>query len=378
MSDAPDRALDLLLLEDNRGDARLLEEALKLWPRRHRLHVLTDGAEALAYLRGAGGNGAPRPDLVLLDLNLPGKTGGEVLVEMRNDPALRALPTVILTSSQAEADRARARALRADGFFTKPARVEQYADLLATIEVLIQQRDAAPAAAAGPERAPAQTRLRVLLVEDNAGYARLIRELLLEDLQTIATVQVAASLAQALEMTEACDIALVDLNLPDSVSRDTFDAIQRRAPALPIVVLTGFNDEAMAFWAVQAGAQDYLVKGSVERSQGVLSRALRYAVERKRIMCEKDRLIRELQDALAKVKTLSGLLPICASCKRVRSDQGYWQQVETYVQEHSNAMFSHGVCPECARRLYPSLFQDDPSGRRWFGDRLQANADKSG
>jgi len=65
--------------------------------------------------------------------------------------------------------------------------------------------------------------------------------------------------------------------------------------------------------------------------------------------------IKELQQAFGEVRTLSGLLPICAGCKKIRDDQGYWQQIETYISEHSDADFSHGICPECIKRLYPDL-----------------------
>lgn len=77
--------------------------------------------------------------------------------------------------------------------------------------------------------------------------------------------------------------------------------------------------------------------------------------DRKRAEEEREKLIQNLQDALAKVKTLSGLLPICASCKKIRDDKGYWNQIEQYISEHSDAEFSHGICPECVRRLYPEL-----------------------
>jgi PAS domain S-box-containing protein len=80
---------------------------------------------------------------------------------------------------------------------------------------------------------------------------------------------------------------------------------------------------------------------------------------RKKAEEERERLIGELQDALAEVRTLSGLLPICASCKRIRDDKGYWQQIEAYIQAHSEAEFSHSVCPECARELYPEIFEED-------------------
>jgi PAS domain S-box-containing protein len=81
--------------------------------------------------------------------------------------------------------------------------------------------------------------------------------------------------------------------------------------------------------------------------------------EQMRASQEREDLIDQLQEALAHVKTLSGLLPICSSCKRVRDDQGYWHQVESYVRDHSEAEFSHSICPDCATRLYPDLYQPE-------------------
>ena len=82
-------------------------------------------------------------------------------------------------------------------------------------------------------------------------------------------------------------------------------------------------------------------------------------IERKRAEESQKRLILRLQKALAEVKTLSGMLPICASCKKVRDDQGYWKQIERYIIEHSEAKLSHSICPECARKLYPELFGEE-------------------
>lgn len=81
--------------------------------------------------------------------------------------------------------------------------------------------------------------------------------------------------------------------------------------------------------------------------------------ERQRAEEKQKDLILELQKALAEVKTLSGMLPICASCKNVRDDKGYWKQIESYLSEHSEAKFSHGICPECAKKLYPELFEEE-------------------
>lgn len=83
------------------------------------------------------------------------------------------------------------------------------------------------------------------------------------------------------------------------------------------------------------------------------------STERKRAEEKQKSLILELQKALAEVKTLSGMLPICASCKKVRDDKGYWQQIESYLLDHSETKFSHSLCPECAKKLYPEFFEEE-------------------
>ena len=81
--------------------------------------------------------------------------------------------------------------------------------------------------------------------------------------------------------------------------------------------------------------------------------------ERKRAEEERERLIAELKEAMGNIKTLKGLIPICASCKKVRTDEGFWQQVEVYIREHSEVEFSHGLCPDCLKKLYPQLTEDE-------------------
>lgn len=88
--------------------------------------------------------------------------------------------------------------------------------------------------------------------------------------------------------------------------------------------------------------------------------AIKYEMEnRKRAEIEKDKLIIELKEALSTVKTLSGLLPICASCKKIRDDNGYWNQIESYIQTYSEAEFSHGICPDCVKKLYPDMYENN-------------------
>ena len=81
--------------------------------------------------------------------------------------------------------------------------------------------------------------------------------------------------------------------------------------------------------------------------------------ERKSIEIERETMVLELKAALADVKILSGLLPICAVCKKIRDDKGYWNQIELYIRDHSEAEFSHGFCPDCAKKLYPDLYNGE-------------------
>lgn len=196
--------------------------------------------------------------------------------------------------------------------------------------------------------------MNILVVEDDAQFARLLIAMLAQDSEPHVVVH-AACLADALARLaeRQFDAVLIDPGLPDSKGLPTFRAARDRAGDAPVVVVSGTRDDALALEAIREGAADYLVKGGLT-SQGV-QRVVHHAVERKRLLLEGERLVRELQAALAEVKTLHGIIPICASCKRIRDDAGAWQQLEVYVRERSDAEFSHGVCPACAIKLYGDL-----------------------
>jgi two-component system, chemotaxis family, response regulator Rcp1 len=119
--------IEILLVEDNPADVRLTWEALKETETRSHLHVIEDGVKALSFLRGEGDDeGRPKPDLILLDLNLPKKDGWEVLDEIKRDNALKHIPVIILTTSQAEQDILRSYQLCASAYIAKPVDVGQF------------------------------------------------------------------------------------------------------------------------------------------------------------------------------------------------------------------------------------------------------------
>ena len=313
--------------------------------------------------------------------------------------------------------------------------------------------------------------VRLLLIEDNAALADMLREILAGASQRFL-VEVRDTLAGGIERLRqgSIDVVLLDLILPDSVGAPTLNRLHAVDADVPIVVLTAMEEENLALQAVRDGAQDYLVKGEINRVQMV--RSIRYAIERKRSeeahlrlaaivasshdaiigmnldgaivswnggaegiygytaaealhqstslliptdasdqmpalferlkqgeqvkdfetlartkdgrtfhvavsispvvnsrgrrigfsmmarnveerkRAEKERedLIARLQSALSQVHALKGLLPICASCKKIRDDKGYWTQVEEYVKARSSAEFTHGICPDCLER----------------------------
>jgi DNA-binding NtrC family response regulator len=151
------------------------------------------------------------------------------------------------------------------------------------------------------------------------------------------------------------DLILADLTLPTFNGIAALAIVQERYPDIPFIFVSGTIGEELAIETLKRGAADYVLKDRLSRLVPAVNRALREGEERvilKRTEEEREKLIHELQEALAKVKTLSGMLPICASCKNIRDDKGYWNQIESYIRDHSEAEFSHSICPDCKKKLY--------------------------
>ena len=135
MSDELSAPIEILLVEDNPGDVRLTQEALKEGKILNNLHLAKDGVEALSFMRREGEyDNAVRPDLILLDLNLPKKDGREVLVEIKKDDELRRIPVVVLTTSRAEEDIIKTYDCHANCYITKPVDFDQFINVVKSIE----------------------------------------------------------------------------------------------------------------------------------------------------------------------------------------------------------------------------------------------------
>lgn len=193
---------------------------------------------------------------------------------------------------------------------------------------------------------------RVMVVEDDVLIAEDIR-ISLEDMG----YHVCAAVSSGEEAMEQVAKQTPDVILMDIILRGGMDGVEAAAGIgrqyhIPVVFLTSFADEETLDRARAVGPFGYLVKPFEDRE---LRATLEMALFKHRAEQERERLIRELEEANAKIKTLRGILPICGYCKKIRDDQGYWDEVEVYVRNHSEAEFSHSLCPECYEREIRAL-----------------------
>jgi AmiR/NasT family two-component response regulator len=197
--------------------------------------------------------------------------------------------------------------------------------------------------------------VEVLLAEDDPLVSEMIRGTL-EDLGYRVAGE-AIDGQQAIELTRTLqpDVVLMDIEMPKKNGIEATRDIYEFCPT-PVVILTAYETAALVEQASVAGAGAYLVKPPKARE---LERAIMIAMARFRDLIALRNLNEELRAALAKVKLLSGLLPICASCKKIRDDRGYWQQVEVYIRNHSEVEFTHGMCPDCMARYYPDYYEGE-------------------
>jgi PleD family two-component response regulator len=172
-------------------------------------------------------------------------------------------------------------------------------------------------------------------------------------------IKTAAGGEQALEIVQkdSPDLILLDIKMNGMDGFETCLALKKSGATrdIPVIFLTVSKETETIVRGFTCGGVDYISKPF--RQEEVCAR-VRTHLSLRALMTEKEKLIAELQQALAKVKTLSGLIPICSSCKKIRDDKGYWNQIETYIRERSDADFTHSICPKCAKILYPGLLKD--------------------
>jgi len=197
-------------------------------------------------------------------------------------------------------------------------------------------------------------RVKILIAEDNFLVGEMIQGVA-EDAGCIVVGR-ANDGRQAVEMTTELlpDVILMDIKMPNLNGIEAAEIIQDRCPT-PIVILTAYNTPELLKEVSAVGVGAFLAKPPKVRelSQAIVIARARFGdlLSLRRANDVLQSCTRDLEGALAKIKTLRGLIPVCDSCKKIRRDTGYWQQLEEFIAEHSEADFTHGLCPECLKQM---------------------------
>lgn len=192
--------------------------------------------------------------------------------------------------------------------------------------------------------------MRILIAEDDftsrGMLAAVLRKAGHEPVETVNGLEA----WKALQQSDAPRLVILDWMMPEMDGLEVLRRVRAVGSDRPpyILMLTSKTDKAAVIAGLDAGANDYLTKPFDAGELRARVEVGRRLVELEDALAGK---IGELQRALAEIKTLRGIVPICAWCKKIRDDEGYWSQVEVYVHDHSEADFTHGICPECMKKL---------------------------
>jgi phosphoserine phosphatase RsbU/P len=191
--------------------------------------------------------------------------------------------------------------------------------------------------------------MRVLIAEDDRISRRFLEHSLTASGYDVVATANGDEAWSALEAPDAPRLAVLDWVMPGLQGPEICRRIRERTEPIPtyVILLTSRSAKQDIVAGLRAGADDYLTKPfDAEELRARVQVGVRLLELQQRLAAQVDELAR----ALARVKQLHGLLPMCAWCKKIRNDSNYWQQVEVYISEHSDAQFSHGICPDCYRR----------------------------
>ena len=373
--------LDILIVEDSRTQAEELRYILE--KKDFRVSLAVNGKEALHFLQRR------IPDIVITDILMPEMDGYELCKRIRADEKLKDVPVILVTSLSEPTDVIKGLEAGANNFITKPYD-EKY--IISRIEYLLANRElrrnaetdmGAKVFFSGHNYFITAERLQILdlLLSTYESAYHQNRELLTtqkklresnEQLQEekAKTESIIAAIGDGISIQDL-DHTIVYQNqihistFGDHRGEKYYQAYRHNeSPCDPCSFLTTFKDGGIhsneMIAPVANGTSCFEVTTSPLRDAagdiiaGIA--VVRNVDQRKKLEQERENLITDLQEALANIKTLSGLIPICANCKKIRKDSGYWQQMEAYISDHSEAKFSHGICPDCARELYPEFF----------------------
>jgi len=281
-----------------------------------------------------------RPDLMLMDILLAGAMDGVAAAErIRHECDI---PVIYLTAHSDPATLQRAKLTEPFGYILKPF---QEMELETHIQVALHKHQA--------EREVRQQRalLSVTLNSIGDGVVTTDASGKITSLNALAEALTGWTNAEATHRPFGEVLKIID-EKSGQPAPDFAERVLKEGKVIELAANMTLITRAGRQTAIEDSAAP--IRDSRGQVLGVVM-AFRDVTERRRLEKEREQLIADLQKALADVKTLSGLLPICCSCKNIRDDTGYWKQIELYIRDHSNANFTHSICPECTKKLYPEF-----------------------
>jgi len=199
--------------------------------------------------------------------------------------------------------------------------------------------------------------VRILIAEDDRASRRLLEATLIKDGHSVILTEDGDQAWQALQQDATIPLAILDWNMPGLTGPEICQRARQIETAQPpyLILLTSRDTREDVVSGLQAGANDYVTKPFDFAELRARVQVGQRVIQLQKTLANR---VNELEVALANVKMLQGLLPICLYCKKIRDDQNYWQQLDKYVAEHTDTRFSHGICPECYEKVVkPELNQ---------------------
>jgi phosphoserine phosphatase RsbU/P len=196
--------------------------------------------------------------------------------------------------------------------------------------------------------------LRILIAEDDFTSRNILSGMLRKFGHEIMETQNGFTAFQRLLAEDSPRLAILDWMMPDLDGVELCRRLRAAHLARPLylILLTKRDEKKDIVEGLRAGADDYLTKPF---DPDELRARIDVGIRMTTLQGQLADKVRELSDAISQIKTLRGIIPICSHCKKIRDDEGYWNQVDSYIRKHSDAQFSHGICPDCLHLLYPEI-----------------------
>jgi len=324
----------------------------------YKVRPASDGKAALRSVQ------AKLPALIIMDIMMPDLDGYEVCRILKAEEKTSSVPIIFISALGDELKKLRGFQVGGVDYITKPFYSEEViARVRAHLNLRRAQFDLEETNAALVAEIKERKRIEEKLRESEENFRVIFKNnssaiAIIDPDTTITLVNDAFCQMVGYTKEEAVGMSWIQNILPEDLDRlkEYNDQVLSNSPELP-------DKCEFHFYHKNGELRQAMMSGSMMQGRRKMISSFIDITERKQAEAEREKLFIKLQEAFAEVRTLSGLLPICSSCKKIRDDQGYWNVLEAYLTKHSEAQFTHGICPDCMVKLYPEI-SNDPSNEK--------------